>query len=138
MQSCGSSSPRTKEEAYTVIEKQDVTLTYIIKDDHIYYHRTDGAILFNESPKMKVYSTVTNTSDYGGVFRLYAKLSSQGNTIEFETQEYIAAGSTKELSQEKEINPFSFETDVKIDTWGITAPTVSVDKQVTKYRTVEY
>jgi hypothetical protein len=85
---------------------------------------------------MNVHATVTNTSDYGGVFKLYAKLSSQGNTIDFETEEYIAAGATKELVQEKEINPFSFETNVQAEERYIIAPTKSVDVQVTKFRTV--
>jgi hypothetical protein len=136
LQSCGNSTPKTREEPYTVIEKQNVTLTYLIKDNEIYYQRIIGAVLLGENPKMKVYATVTNTSDYAGVFKFYAKLSSQGNTIDFETEEYIGAGATKVLVQEKEINPYSFETNVQVDKWGVIAPLKSVDVQVTKYRTV--
>ena len=136
-QSCGNSTPQTRKEPYTVIEKQNITLTYLVKNNDIYYQRIMGAIAFGQNPKMKVYATVTNTSDYGGVFTLYAKLSSQGNTIDFGTEEYIAAGATKELVQEKEINPFSFETNVKVEERYIIAPTKSVDVQVTKYRTVQ-
>jgi len=136
LQSCGNSTPQTREEPYTVIEKQNITLTYLVKNNEIYYQRIMGAILVGQNPKMNVHATVTNTSDYGGVFKLYAKLSSQGNTIDFETEEYIAAGATKELAQEKEINPFSFETNVQAEERYIIAPTKSVDVQVIKYRTV--
>lgn len=136
LQSCNS-TPKTREEQYTEIEKQEITLTYLVNDHKIYYHRTDGAILFGENPKMKVYCSVTNTSDYGGVFKLYAKLSSQGSVIDFENEQYIGAGSTVELSEEKEINPYSFETNVEVGDWGIIAPTKTVDVEVIKYRTVK-
>ncbi len=136
LQSCGNSTPKTKEEPYTVIEKQDTTLTYLIKDNEMHYNRIVGAILLGQNPGMRVYATVTNTSDYAGVFKLNATLSSQGNTIEFEVEEYIAAGATKDLIQSKEINPYSFETNVKVDKWGITAPKRSINVPVTKYRTV--
>jgi len=135
-QSCGNSAPKTREEQYTEIEKQEITLTYLVNDNKIYSHRTDGAILFGENPKMKVYCSVTNTSDYSGVFKLYAKLTSQGNVIDFEDEKYIGAGSTVELSEEKEINPYSFETNVEFGDWGIIAPTKTVDIEVVKYRTV--
>ena len=135
--SCGSSTPRTREEQYTEIEKQEITLTYLVNNQNVYYQRTDGVLLFNENPKMKVYCSVTNTSDYGGVFKFYAKLTSQGNVIDFENEQYIGAGLTVELSEEKEINPYSFETNVEVGDWGIIAPTKTVDVEVIKYRTVE-
>lgn len=135
-QSCGNSAPKTREEQYTEIEKQEITLTYLINNNKIYYHRTTGAILFGENPKMKVYCSVTNTSEYSGVFKLYAKLTSQGNVIDFQNEQYIGAGSTIELSEEKVINPYSFETNVEVGDWGIIAPTKTVDVEVIKYRTV--
>jgi uncharacterized protein (UPF0248 family) len=138
IQSCGETKRKTKEEAYTVIEKQDVTLTYLVNDNQISYHRTDGNILFGDNPKMKVYCSVTNTTEHGGVFKLYATMASQGNTLQFNDEKYLSAGETKEFTQEVEINPYSFETNVEIDSWGIIAPTISIDKEVTKYRTVEY
>jgi len=105
---------------------QSVTLSYLIKDNNMHYQRIAGVVLLGENPKMKVYATVTNTSDYGGVFKFYAKLSSQGNTIEFNNEQYIASGSTIEFSEEKEINPYSFETNVKVVDWGIIAPTKTI------------
>ncbi|MFZ4401319.1 MAG: hypothetical protein ACOYO1_14870 [Bacteroidales bacterium] len=137
IQSCGENTRKSHEEQYTEIEKEEVTLTYLVQGNKIYYHRTDAVLAgLVSNPKMKVYCTVTNTSDYNGTFKLNAKLSSQGNTLSFEDEEYLTAGSTKEFSQEFEINPFSFETNVDIDNWGITAPTITVDKEVIKYRTV--
>jgi len=138
IQSCNNSTPKpTRQEPYTVIEKQEITLTYLIQDKELYYNRVGGAILLNENPKFCVYCTVTNTSDYSGVFKLYAKISSQGNTIEFNKEEFIKSGESKKLYQEKEINPYSFETNVTVDSWGIIAPKKIIDVPVTKYRTVE-
>jgi hypothetical protein len=135
IQSCNS-TPKTREEQYTEIEKQEITLTYLVNNNKIYSHRTEGAILFGDNPKMKVYCNVTNTSDYGGVFKLYAKLTSQGNEINFQDEQYVGAGSTVEFSEEKEINPFSFQTNVEFGDWGIIAPTKSINVTVIKYRTV--
>ncbi len=134
--SCGETERKSHKEAFTVIEQQEVTLEYIVKDG-LYHHRTDAILAgFVSNPKMKVYCTVTNTTNYNGVFKLYATMSCQGDKIEFNAEEFIPAGSAKEISCEKEINPFSFEADVKIDNWGITPPTVTVAKEVTKYKTV--
>ena len=141
IQSCGENrnrqTRRSHEEAYTVNEKEEVTLTYLIENDKIYYERTDGVLagLF-ANPRMKVYCTVTNTSDYNGTFKLYATMSSQGQKIEFEDEKFLKSGDTKILEQEIEINPCSFETGVEIDKWGIIAPRITVEKEVTKYRTV--
>jgi hypothetical protein len=134
--SCGNSKPKTREEQYTEIEEQVITLTYLVNNNKIYCHRTDGAILFGDNPKMKVYCNVTNTSEYGGVFKLYAKLTSQGNEINFQNEKYLGAGSTVELSEEQEINPYSFQTNVEFGDWGIIAPTKTVYVTVIKYRTV--
>ena len=121
-------------EPYTVVEKQDVSLTYLIKDNKIYYERIGGAVLLGTNPNMKIHCTVTNTSDYGGVFKLFAKLSSQGNILEFQKEQYIDHGATVEFTDEKECNPYSFETNVKVDAWGIAPPTKSINVQVTKYK----
>jgi hypothetical protein len=136
-QSCTSHRRRTHEEAYTVIEQQSITLTYLVDGHSIYYKRTPGASLLGINPKIRVYCTVTNTSEHGGIFKLYGTLTSQGNSLDFSDEGYIGAGSTIELSEEKEINPYSFETNVQVGNWGIIPPTVSVDVPVTKYRSVE-
>ena len=137
LNSCNNSTPKTMQEPYTVFEQQNITLSYLIKDDKLYYERITGMSLLGQKPGMKVYTTVTNTSDYGGVFRLYAKLSSQGNVLEFNAEQYIGPGATVILEKEMEINPYSFEANVEVDKWGITAPTKSINVPVTKYRTVE-
>jgi len=94
--------------------------------------------LFGTNPKLKVFCDVTNTSEHDGVFKFHATLSSQGNTVDFATEKFIKSGESTRLFQEKEINPFSFETNVQVDDWGINAPTITETKEVIKYRTVEY
>jgi hypothetical protein len=101
---------------------QDVNLTYLIKDNKLFYDRIPGSTLFNENPKLKVSTTVTNTSDYGGVFKFYAKLTSQGNVIEFSEEQFIESGKTVTFSQTKEINHYSFQANVEVENWGIIAP----------------
>ncbi len=128
--------PYIVEEPYTDTEKIDIKLDYNIKDNTVYYHRIGGAILLGENPKMEVYTTVTNTSNYGGTFKFYVYLSSQGNRLDFQTEEYISAGSTEKISIVKELNPYSFTANIKVEKWGVIAPTVSVDKEVTKYKKV--
>ena len=140
MQSCQNCDlvdvPYTEEEPYTVIEKTDVTLNYNIENNKMYYLRHEGAILFGDNPTMDAYTTVTNTSEYGGTFEFYAYLTSQGDKIEFRTEKYISSGSTETISITKELNPYSFKANVEVANWGVNAPTISVDKEVTKYRTV--
>ena len=120
------------EEAYTVTEETEIRLTYI--NESLYYSRTPGFIFDN--PTMEVYCDVTNTSDYGGVFTLYCTLTSQGSEVYFEDEAYISSGETVRLSEIKDINAYSFETNVKADSWGILAPTKTVQSEVTEYRTV--
>lgn len=135
LQSCNS-TPKTRQEQYMVVEKKEITLTYLISDNTMHYHRTSGAILWGENPKMEVNCVVTNTSDYSGVFKFYAELTSQGDVLNFQDEQYIGAGSTVELSEEKEINPYSFEANVKVVDWGIIAPKKIIDVTVYKWRTV--
>ncbi|WP_404812706.1 hypothetical protein ACIRNY_04545 [Capnocytophaga canimorsus] len=128
--------PYTDSEPYTDIEKERVELGYKVIDNKMWSERIQGAILFGENPKMKVYTRVANISEHGGVFAFYAKLNSQGQTVEFRKEEYIPSGTTKEISITKEINPFTFQAEVKIEKWYIKAPIVTIDKEVTKYRTI--
>lgn len=104
----------------------------------MFYKRTGGAILFGTNPTLKAYCDVTNTSEHNGVFKFHATLSSQGNTVDFEDEKFIKSGESVQLSEEKEINPFSFETNVHVKNWGVDAPTITETKEVIKYRTVEY
>jgi len=119
---------------YTVTEKQTVTLTYLIENNKLYYERSPGSTFFDELPSMKVYCTVTNTSEYGGIYKLYATLTSQGNTVDFADEKFIGAGATIELSETKKINHYSFQSNILVDKWGIVAPEKEIDVQVTKYK----
>ena len=102
---------------------QKITLTYWADANKMHYERLTGVILLEQNPRLKVYATVTNTSDYGGVFKFHAQLSSLGNTIEFNQEKFIAAGATVDFVQAKEINPYSFKTDIHVVEWKIIAPT---------------
>jgi len=135
LQSC---TKRTRQEPYAEIEKTQITLTYLVSEKTMFYKREGGAILFGTNPRLKAYCDITNTSEHDGVFKFYATLSSQGNSVEFEDEKFIKSGESVRLSEEKEINPFSFETNVAVDKWGVTAPTITESKEVIKYRTVEY
>lgn len=101
---------------------QDITLTYLIKDNTLYYNRVDGSTFIGIHPRLEVSTTITNTSDYGGVFKFFAKISSQGNVIEFNDEQFIASGQTITFSQTKDIEHFSFQKNIQIDSWGIIAP----------------
>lgn len=118
---------------YTVYENREVILSYLVKDNKIYYERTMGAALLGVNPKMKVFCTLTNTSDYSGVFKLKATLMSQGNSLVFEKEQFIASGATALLSEEKEINPYTFETNVSVS-WNIEAPKKTLTEPVTRYK----
>jgi len=128
--------PYTEQEAYIEMETQDIKLTYSIEDDNVYYSRIDGTILFGDNPQLKVHCIVTNTSENGGEFEFYATLSSQGDKVDFSQKRYIGAGDTYDFEITKEINSYTFQANVEVDDWGIIAPTVSVEKEVTKYRDV--
>lgn len=103
--------------------QQEITLTYLVKDNKLQYNREDGSTFLGVNPKFTVFATVTNTSDYGGVFKLYAEVSSQGDKISFSQEQFIASGETVTISQTKEINHYSFQANLSFDNWGIVAPT---------------
>ena len=72
----------------------------------------------------------------GGDFVLYAVLTCQGDKVEIRETKYIPAQGIGEFNVRKDVNPFSFKTDIEVEDWGILAPTVSVEKVVTKYKDV--
>ncbi len=127
--------PYTVEEEYTDIEMQDIHLKY--ESGKLYHSRIGGAILFGENPQYEIECSVTNTSEYGGKFKLYATLSSQGDILKFSEEAYIGAGVTHDYEATKEINPYTFEANVEVIDWGIVAPVVSVEKEVIKYKDVK-
>lgn len=90
------------------------------------YERTPGIPLLKVNPKIKAWVTVTNTSDYGGVFQFNAKIFCQGNTIELGAEEFIPSGSTIDLEDEVEINPHSFEAQITAD-WKVIAPVKTIE-----------
>lgn len=109
--------------------KEEITLTYLIKNNDLLYTRVPGLSLLNQFPKLKVETTVTNTSEYGGVFKFYATISSQGNSMKFSEEQFIAAGQKVTFLQEKEIDHHSFQADLKVDDWGIIAPIVVLSNE---------
>ena len=108
--------------------KEEVTLTYLIKDNDLLYTREPGLSLLKEFPRIKVETTVTNTSEHGGVFKFYATISSQGDVLSFSEEQYIASGQTITFSQTKEVDHYSFQANIKVDNWGITPPTKVLTK----------
>jgi len=128
--------PYTEQESYTDTEQETIKLEYNIENGGLYHKRIQGAVLFSENPKLEIYCTVRNISKEGGEFELYATLSSQGDKIDFNKAAYIGAGETYMFDITKEINPYSFSANIEVDTWGINAPYVKVEKEVTKYRDV--
>lgn len=121
---------------YTIIEKNELKLEYVIYNKYIYIRRHDGLILFGANPSMEVYAIVTNISEYGGNFELYAYMSSQGDRMEFRDRKYIFPGKTDTIRIVKGLNPFTFMANVVIDDWGLISPTITVNKEVTKYKSV--
>lgn len=108
---------------------QDITLTYLVKDNQMSYQRIPGTKLLNVKPRMKALVLVTNTSDYDGVFKFYATITSQGNSITLQDEEFIKSGQTVELGDEVEINHYSFDAGVEIPSWGIIAPVKTITLQ---------
>ena len=128
--------PYYEEEPYQDIETTSKILSFKIENDKIYYKRESGAIVFGDNPKLIVSATVTNTDDLSGDFTLTATVESQGDFVNFEKSIFINAHETVEIIAEKEINPFTFQANVEIKRWNVEPPTVSYEKQVTKFRTI--
>ncbi|MDR0874401.1 MAG: hypothetical protein LBN27_13220 [Prevotellaceae bacterium] len=129
---------KTRTESYIDYENKEVTLTYSVENNKMYYQRTAGNPLFNENPRLQAYCTVTNTSGHDGTFEFYATLSSQGSVLQFKSSKYIKAGESVQLSENKVINHYSFdEQTIEVDAWGIIPETKTVIVEVVKYREVE-
>lgn len=126
----------TEKEPYTSTETIDEKLNFEIENNKIFYKRVDGLILGGDNPKIELSCKVTNTSDHTGEFTLYATVTSQGDKVEFNEKAYIPSGTTYEFISRKEINPFSFKANLEVADWGIIPPTISVEKEVTKYNEV--
>lgn len=134
--------PYQSEESYTEMEPYSSTetveekLTFQIEGNNIFYRRIAGLIIGGDNPKIEIKSKVTNTSDHTGEFTLYATVTSQGDKIDFNEKAFIPPGTTFEFISIKEINPLSFKANLEVSDWGIIPPTISVEKEVTKYNEV--
>lgn len=126
--------PYTVQEAYTEMVNKNVTLDH--QESRITYDRIPGATLINELPQFKVQCTISNSSKYGGNFYLYAKVESQGQEITLNEFFYIPAYTTKECDITKAINHYSFLAGISITEWKVTAPTIMVQVEETRYRDV--
>jgi hypothetical protein len=125
-----------EQEPYQTTEKEFEKLKYHVSDGKIHYGRIDGAILVGDNPSVQVKCSVINDGNEGGEFVLYAVLSCQGDKIEIRESKFIPAQSIGEFEVKKEVNPFSFKTEIQVDDWGIIAPTVETEKIVTKYKDI--
>lgn len=132
------SKKHKRQEPYIDIVTEEVKLTYDVEEGGLYYQRHSGYMIDNSLPSMEISCMVTNTSSHGGTFKLYATMSSQGDIIEFSVDKFIGAGQTVKITQEKDINDYTFQANVKVDSWEIIAPTKEIQKEVVKYRTVYY
>lgn len=125
-----------EQEPYQDTETQYEKLDYHVADDKLHYNRVEGAILIGDNPKLQIKCSVINDGQEGGDFVLYAVLTCQGDKVEIREKKYIPAQSAGEFDVQKDVNPFSFKTDIEVEDWGIIAPTVAVEKVVTKYKDV--
>ena len=118
--------------AETEIQKETLSFT----QETGYWHRKDGfpGMSF---PKLVAYGYLTNTSTHDGTFNMHFLFSSQGDQLDVVATEYVKAGERKLVSIEREINHFTFQTNVDMKT-SVDAPTIDVEKIVTKYREEEY
>ncbi len=125
----------TEREPYTDYETTEETLTYNIVNDNMAYERIAGATLLGTKPKIRIKCDVENTGSQSGFFRLYAKVSAADGELYISNDTEIEPGRTKTIYATEEIPHYSFQ-DFTIDEWKVTAPTVSIKKEVFKYREV--
>lgn len=116
------------------MEKVSVELTY--SQERGEWNREDGLPGFVQ-PKLTVNCYITNTSAYDGMFKVHFVFNSQGDEVNFSASEYVRAGERKLFSIEKEINHFTFQTNVSCKI-SVDAPVIQVDQQVTRYRDEVY
>lgn len=126
----------TIEEPYTETEMTNVELTSEIVPNSMRYERNGGLLVLGENPKISMIAVIKNTSETDGTFEFSARVSSQGDIIDFKKSVFVSALSTAEVRIEKEINPFSFKTNLELVDYSIENPTVVKEKEVTKFRTV--
>ena len=119
---------------YTQTEIQKETLSFT--QETAYWQRKDGfpGVSF---PKLVGYGYMTNTSTHDGTFKMHFVFSSQGAQLDVVTTEYVKAGERKLLSVVHDINHYTFQTNVAMKT-RVEAPTLDVEKVMTKYREEEY
>lgn len=126
--------PYTVQEAYTENVSRQIKLQH--QQSNLNYRRIPGALLLGELPRLEVKCTLSNSSKYGGNFTLYATLQSQGQELTLRESFYIPAHGTRECVISEEINDFSFQAGLGVNDWGIEAPEITVQEEVTRYRDV--
>lgn len=123
---------RNQTEEYPPSESQVfsrvVELTSEIIPNSLKYERINGSTLLNENPKITLIASIRNTSDHNGTYKFSAILGSQGDQLEFSKEEYLMAGETKEMKIEKEINPYSFKSNIELLSTNILNPTIEIIK----------
>ena len=125
-----------EQEPYQTTESEFEKLDFHVSDNKLHYNRVEGVILVGDNPKLEIKYSVKKDGQEGGDFVLYAVLTCQGDKVEIRETKYIPAQGIGEFNVRKDVNPFSFKTDIEVEDWGILAPTVSVEKVVTKYKDV--
>ena len=129
-----SSCKHVRKVPYTVMEKVSVELTY--SQERGEWNREDGLPGFVH-PKLTGNCYITNTSAYDGMFKMHFVFNSQGDEVNFSSSEYVRAGERKLFSIEKDINHFTFQTNVGCKI-SVETPVIQVDQQVTKYKDEVY
>ena len=125
--------PYYEEEPYEAIEDVDYTLTFIAEEPVV--GREMGLQLLGVKPKAKGEVTIKNTSNYGGVFEIevYFKRSLEEEQFRLTNSKYIDAGATETIQVEKEIE---YNEATKAISYNVFAPTKTIQKSVTKFRTI--
>ncbi|NOT37873.1 MAG: hypothetical protein HOP11_10890 [Saprospiraceae bacterium] len=126
--------PYTVRESYKELVHKSITLDHQMS--RLSYQRIPGAILIDELPQLKANCTISNSSKYSGNFTLAARFESQGQSVILEETFFIPAYTTKQCEIVKEINHYSFQSDIEVSSWDVTAPTITVQVEETRYRDV--
>jgi hypothetical protein len=124
--------PYTEQEPYEAIEDTNIVLSYQVESAN--YNRVDGATLLGIKPKLKTTALITNTDNRnGGTFKLVQKYKTTlGDEIVLEDSKYINHGETKQFNSEQELQDY---VQVKSDGYLVEAPTVTISRRITKYKT---
>lgn len=122
-------------EPYTELETTEETLSYTVIGGNLQYERIPGATLFDRKPKIRIKCDIENTGSQAGFFRIYANISSSDGQLYLSGDAQIEPGRIRTIYATEEIGHYTFE-DFTVDDWKVIPPTVTTQKNVTKYREV--